>query len=61
MSDNNRSNEPARGSIGLLLGGVLAVAAALFIMTGGQLGGVKEVRGDADLPAVASPPASSQK
>ena len=61
MSDNNRPDEPARGRVGLLLGGVLAVAAVLFMLTGGQLGGVKEIRGDADLPAVASPPAPAKK
>jgi hypothetical protein len=27
----------------------------VFILTGGQLGGVKEVRSDADLPPIASP------
>ena len=51
MADNNN---PSTGTIGLMLGGVL-LAALLFIMTGGQLGGVKEVRSDADLPPVASP------
>lgn len=64
MSDNNRPDEPARGnsgSIGLLLGGVLAAAAVVFMLTGGQLGGVKEIRSDADLPAVASPPAPAKK
>lgn len=64
MSDNNRPDEPApakSGNVGLLVGGVLAAAAVLFILTGGQLGGVKEIRGDADLPAVASPPAPAKK
>jgi hypothetical protein len=50
MADNNPSN----GTFGLLLGGVLALAAAVFIMTGGQLGGVKDVNGDSDLPPIAS-------
>ena len=50
MADNN----PSTGTIGLMLGSVL-LAALLFIVTGGQLGGVKEVRSDADLPPVASP------
>jgi hypothetical protein len=27
----------------------------VFIVSGGQLGGVKEVRSDADLPPIASP------
>lgn len=54
MTDNNRSDEPKNGAIGLMLGGVLAVAAMVFILTGGQLGGVKEVNGDADMPPLAS-------
>ena len=54
MADNNRSNEPATGTIGLMLGGALAIVAMVFILTGGQLGGVKDVKGDADLPPVAT-------
>ena len=54
MADNNRPEEPSRGNIGLLLGGVLAVAAMVFILTGGQLGGVKDVKSDADLPPIAT-------
>ena len=67
MADNNRpqepsrSKEPSRGSIGLLLGGVVVAAAMVFMLTGGQLGGVKGVNSDADLPAVASPPAPAKK
>ena len=60
MADNNRP-EPSRGSIGLLLGGVAVAAAVVFMLTGGQLGGVKGVNSDADLPAVASPPPSAKK
>jgi hypothetical protein len=60
MADNNRP-EPSRGSIGLLLGGVVVAAAVVFMLTGGQLGGVKGVNSDADLPAVASPPPSAKK
>ncbi|HKS65164.1 MAG TPA: hypothetical protein VJT13_25910 [Xanthobacteraceae bacterium] len=60
MADNN-GPEPSRGSIGLLLGGVVVAAAVVFMLTGGQLGGVKGVNSDADLPAVASPPPSAKK
>jgi hypothetical protein len=49
MSDN-KSN----GALGLILGGIFAAAALVFIFTGGQLGGVKEVKTDADLPPIAS-------
>ena len=65
MTDNNqpeeRRPEPSRGNMGLLLGGVLAAAAVVFILTGGQLGGVKEIKSDADLPPVASPAAPAKK
>jgi hypothetical protein len=47
MSDNKPN-----GAIGLILGGIFAVAAAVFILSGGV--GVKEVKSDADLPPIAS-------
>jgi hypothetical protein len=58
MADDNdpsTGNNPSTGTFGLMLGGLLALAAMIFIVTGGQLGGVKEVKGDADLPPIASP------
>lgn len=51
MADDNR----LKGKIALILSGVLVAAAAVFILTGAELGGVKEVSGDADLPPVSSP------
>jgi hypothetical protein len=54
MADNNAPDNN-RPSIGLILGGIFAAAAALFIFTGGELGGTKKVKSDADLPPVASP------
>jgi hypothetical protein len=50
MADNKNGT----GGIGLILGGIFALAAAVFILTGGQLGGKKEVNGDADMPPIAS-------
>jgi hypothetical protein len=50
MADDD--NRPKR-AIALILAGVIAVAAAAFIFTGGELGGVKEVSSDADLAPVA--------
>jgi hypothetical protein len=50
MMPDNKQN----GTLGMILGGVLIAAAALFILTGGELGGKKTVQGDADLPPVAS-------
>ena len=49
MADNNGTN-----LFGLLLAGVVVLAAGLFIFSGGQLGGKKQVLGDADLPPVTS-------
>ena len=54
MTDNEPKG-PANGTIGLMLGGLVALVAIVFIVSGGQLGGVKEVRSDADLPPIASP------
>jgi hypothetical protein len=47
---DNRSN----GILGLVLGIVVAAGAALFIVTGGDLGGKTTINGDDDLPPVAS-------
>lgn len=45
----NNSN----GTFGLIVGGIVALAAVLFILSGGELGGKKTVEGDQDLPPVA--------
>ncbi len=50
MADNNA---PKTG-IGIVLGGILVLCAAFFILTGGELGGKKTVHSDRDLPPVAS-------
>jgi hypothetical protein len=42
------------GNFGFLLGGVLAIVLAIFLLTGGELG-KKKVQGDNDLPPVSSP------
>jgi hypothetical protein len=47
--------ENERGAFGLIIGGIVAVAAVLFIFRGGELGGKKTVRGDRDLPPIANP------
>jgi len=51
MADNHGKN----GMFGLVLGGVVVAAAAIFILTGGELGGEKKIKGDADLPPVTTP------
>jgi len=53
MADNNQPERKA-GSTGLVLGAAFAAVVAIFILTGGQLGGVKPVNGDADMPPIAS-------
>ena len=55
MTDNNTGKNQPNGAIGLVLGGIFAAAAALFILSGGELGGEKKIKSDADLPPVASP------
>lgn len=42
------------GTFGLILGGIVAVAAIVFIFSGGSLGGKTTVDGDEDLPPVAT-------
>ena len=50
MADNNDTN--GTNLFGLLLAGVVVLAAGFFILSGGQLGGKKQVVGDSDLPPV---------
>jgi len=52
MADNNDTK--GTNLFGLLLAGVVVLAAGFFILSGGQLGGKKQVMGDADLPPVTS-------
>jgi len=41
------------GTFGIILGGIVAVVAALFILSGGELGGKKTIEGDQDMPPIA--------
>ena len=50
MADNN--DNQGTGLLGLLLAGVVVLAAGMFILGGGQLGGKKQVLSDSDLPPV---------
>jgi hypothetical protein len=50
MADN--TGNKGTGLFGLLLAGVVVLSAGVFIISGGQLGGKKQVVGDADLPPV---------
>ena len=40
------------GLFGLVVGGIVALAAIVFILSGGELGGKKTIDGDDDLPPV---------
>jgi hypothetical protein len=39
---------------GIIIGGIVVVAIAIFIFSGGELGGKKTVEGDDDLPPIAT-------
>jgi len=47
-------NKDSNGTFGILIGGVVAVIAAIFILSGGELGGKKTVEGDQDLPPIST-------
>jgi len=42
------------GTFSLIVGGIVALAAALFIFSGGELGGKKTIDSDDDLPPIAT-------
>ena len=50
MADNRESN----GRLGAILGALIAIALAVFLLNGGEHLGKKTVSSDADLPPVAS-------
>jgi hypothetical protein len=39
---------------GIIIGGIVVVAIAIFIFSGGELGGKKTIEGDDDLPPIAT-------
>ena len=51
---NTVMNKDSNGSFGILIGGVVAVIAVIFILSGGELGGKKTVEGDQDLPPIST-------
>ena len=42
------------GAFGLIISGIVALAAVIFIFSGGELGGKTVINGDHDLPPIAS-------
>jgi hypothetical protein len=47
-------NGPSTGKLGVILGAVIAVAAMVFLLSGGEYFGKKTINSDADLPPVAT-------
>jgi hypothetical protein len=45
-------NRPASGNLGIILGVLIAIAAVVFLLSGGENFGKKTVKSDADLPPV---------
>ena len=55
MADNRaKIMKQDNGTFGLIVGGLVALAAVVFIFSGGELGGKKTVEGDEDLPPIAT-------
>jgi hypothetical protein len=50
MGDNSGSNR----KLGAALGAILALALAIFLLSGGEHFGKKSIKSDADLPPVAT-------
>jgi hypothetical protein len=50
----NNVMKTENGTFGIVIGGIVALAAAIFIFSGGELGGKKTVEGDQDLPPIAT-------
>lgn len=44
----------SEGKLGVILGALIALALAVFLLNGGEHMGKKTVNGDADLPPIAS-------
>jgi hypothetical protein len=45
-------NGPSTGKLGAILGALIAVAFAIFLISGGEYFGKKTINSDADLPPV---------
>ena len=52
--NNEQVMKQDNGSFGIFLGGIVAVVAAIFILSGGELGGKKKIEGDKDMPPIAT-------
>ena len=48
------ADKRSEGYFGVLLGGLVAVAAVAFLLSGGEWGGKKKINSDEDLPPVAT-------
>ena len=52
--EKKKSMKKDNGTFGIILGGLVALAAIIFIFSGGELGGKKTIDGDDDLPPIAT-------
>jgi hypothetical protein len=43
------------GTLGIIVGALVALAAILFMFSGGELGGKTVINGDDDLPPISTP------
>jgi hypothetical protein len=46
------ADKASSGPLGALLGGIVALAAVAFLLSGGEWGGKKKIESDDDLPPV---------
>jgi hypothetical protein len=54
MPDGAKIMNQNNGAFGLIVGGLVALAAIFFILSGGELGGKTVINGDEDLPPIAN-------
>jgi hypothetical protein len=54
MPDGAKIMNQNNGAFGLIVGGLVALAAIFFILSGGELGGKSVINGDEDLPPIAN-------
>jgi hypothetical protein len=54
MPDRAKIMNQNNGTFGLIVGGLVALAAIFFILSGGELGGKTVINGDEDLPPIAN-------
>ena len=54
LDSRAKTMDQDNGTFGLIVGGLVALAAVFFIFSGGELGGKTVINGDQDLPPIAT-------